>query len=324
MKKIFISFFLVACVTRGVAQSFPCISDYKITIVNNGGGNCPDTMIDGQLQSATGRVTLTFDADVDPNNLPLIMSVTSLDSNEVVSGIAFGAGTLNNKGTVSYCYYFGPNNNNNLKGRNGQFRFNIAYYLDGTLHAGCGDQIPLPVDFKSFSAVRSNRVVSLKWISASESQNLGFEVQRLIGVGNWQTITFIPSQAVANNPSELTYAFADENPTRGVSQYRIKQLDIDQNAKYSEIRAVRGLGQMAKTIVYPNPSLSGSKVNILFDERDGIRDVSLIDMSGRIIRQWKGFANNNLQIEKLLPGLYSLRFTLRETGEQSIEKIVVN
>ena len=81
---------------------------------------------------------------------------------------------------------------------------------------------------------------------------------------------------------------------------------------------------MAKTIVYPNPSLSGSKVNVIFDEKDGMRDVSLIDMSGRVIRQWKGFTNNNLQIENLTAGLYNLRVILRETGEQGIEKIVVN
>jgi hypothetical protein len=87
---------------------------------------------------------------------------------------------------------------------------------------------------------------------------------------------------------------------------------------------VRGLGQMGKMIVYPNPSFGGGKVSVIFDEKDGTRDISLVDMSGRVIRQWKGFTNNNLQIENLTPGLYNLRVVLRETGEQGIEKIVVN
>jgi len=51
---------------------------------------------------------------------------------------------------------------------------------------------------------------------------------------------------------------------------------------------------------------------------------SLIDMNGRAVKQWKNITNNNLQIENLTPGLYNLRIIIRETGEQAIEKIVVN
>jgi hypothetical protein len=81
---------------------------------------------------------------------------------------------------------------------------------------------------------------------------------------------------------------------------------------------------MAKTIIYPNPSVSGNKVNIVFEDADGTRDVSLIDINGRAVKQWKSITNNNLQIENLTPGFYNLRIMVRETGEQSIEKIVVN
>jgi hypothetical protein len=275
--------------------------------------------------SATGSVTLSFESAVDPNNLPVIVSVTSLDSNKIVEGVIFGPGTLKNNGTVSYCYYSGPNNNNNLLGHHGQFRFNIAYYVNGILRIGCGSQIPLPVNLKSFTALRSSNTVALKWTSASEYNNLGFEVQRLIGTGTWQTVSFVPTQAAGgNSTSELTYTYNDLNAIKGVSQYRIRQVDIDQRSKFSEIRAVRGIGQISKTIIYPNPSTSGGKLNVIFDDAEGTRDVSLIDMNGRLIKQWKDVTNNNLQIENLTPGFYNLRIMVRETGEQSIEKIVVN
>jgi hypothetical protein len=322
MKKTLLSFLLITATTLVFAQTFPCISDYK---VNNGGGSCADSVIDGQLQPPTGTVTITFDAAADPNNLAVIVSVTSLDSNKIVEGVVFGAGTLNSNGTVTYCYYVGPNNNNNLAGHNSQFRFNIAYRVNGILRAGCGEQIPLAVGLKSFTASRAGSAVNLKWTSVFELNNFGYEVQRLIGAGTWQTISFIGTQATGgNSASELTYAFSDQNTTKGVSQYRIKQVDINQRAKFSEIRAVRGFGQKAKTIVYPNPGVSGSKVNVLFDEEDGTRDVILIDMSGRVLRQWKGFTNTSLQIENLTPGIYNLKVTPRETGEQRIEKIVIN
>ena len=63
---------------------------------------------------------------------------------------------------------------------------------------------------------------------------------------------------------------------------------------------------------------------MVFEDVNGTRDVSLTDMSGRLIKQWTGITNNNLQIDNMTPGYYSLRVVIRETGEQSIEKIVVN
>jgi hypothetical protein len=319
MKKFLLSLLLISSVSLVFAQTtLPCVVDYRI---NNGGGQCP--AVNGI--SATGTVTLSFDGVIDPANIPIILSVaTAADPNNPIPGVSFGEGTLNNNGTVSYCYYVGPNNTNNLQGQHTEFFFHIAYQTPNGL-VPCGSQTPLPVSFKLFTASRSSSTVAIKWTTASETNNLGFEIQRLIGTGTWQTVSFVTSQAVNGYSStEVAYSFTDQNPTKGVSQYRIKQVDIDQRARFSEIRAVRGLGQMAKMIVYPNPSNSGSKVNVLFDEVDGTRDVSLIDLNGRVIRQWKNVSNNNLQIENLTPGFYNLRVILRETGEQSIEKIVVN
>jgi len=121
----------------------------------------------------------------------------------------------------------------------------------------------------------------------------------------------------------LNYSFNDLNTAKGISQYRLRAVDIDANSKFSEIRAVRGEGQAGKIIVYPNPSFDG-KVKVVFEDVNGTRDVSLTDMSGKLIRQWTGVTNNNLQIDNIAPGYYGLRVVIRETGEQSIEKLVVN
>jgi len=318
MKKFLLAFLLVASVGFALSQDLPCVVDYRI---NNGGGLCPD--LNGR--SATGTVMLFFDGTIDPLHIPLVVSVaTAADPNTPLTDITFGEGTLNNNASVTYCYYVGPGNTNNLAGHHLELSFKIAYNFGGSL-VPCGSQSPLPVNFKSFTASRNSSTVSIKWTTASEANNFGFEIQRLIGSGDWQTVSFVATKAVnGSSPTELAYSFTDQNGIKGITQYRIKQVDMDQRARFSEIRAVHGIGQMAKTIVYPNPSMSGSKVNILFGEKDGTRDVSLIDMSGRVIRQWKGFTNNNLQIENLSPGLYNLKVILRETGEQGVEKIVVN
>jgi hypothetical protein len=183
---------------------------------------------------------------------------------------------------------------------------------------------PLPVGLKSFTAVRNHSNVNVAWVTSYEQNSSGFEVQRQIGGGNWQTLAFVPTKAqYGYSKTDLSYNYTDVNSAKAISNYRIAMIDLDGKTKYSEIRSVRGEGQIGKIIVYPNPSFDG-KVKVVFDNVSGIRDISLMDVNGRIVKQWKDVSNNNLQIDNLTPGFYSLRVIIQETGEQSIEKIVVN
>lgn len=183
---------------------------------------------------------------------------------------------------------------------------------------------PLPIGLKYFNAQRSHTNVNISWITSYESNSRGFEIQRQIGGGNWQTIAFVPTKAVnGSSTSDLNYSYVDANNAKGISNYRIALVDLDGKSKLSDIRSVRGEGQIGKIIVYPNPSLDGV-VKVVFDDATAMRDVSLMDATGRTVKQWKDLSNNNLQIDNLTPGFYSLRVVIKETGEQSIEKIVVN
>ncbi len=183
---------------------------------------------------------------------------------------------------------------------------------------------PLPVTFASFNATRNKNNVILKWETASEQNNRGFDVQRFIGSGNWESVAFVSSRSAnGSSTTPLNYEFTDINTTKGISQYRILQVDMDGKSSYSMIRSIRGEGQTGKTILYPNPSNNG-KVNIVFEDGNVTRDVTLIDMNGRTVKQWKGTSNNNIQMENLNAGFYTVLINNRETGEQTNEKIIVN
>lgn len=186
----------------------------------------------------------------------------------------------------------------------------------------CADA-PLPVSLRSFTATRNNSTVNLKWETVSEKDSRGFFIERNLGNGAWQTLGFVPTKALhGNSNSSLSYTYTDMNDAKGIIQYRLRQVDIDGKHAYSPIRAVRAPGQKLKTIVYPNPSADG-KVNVAFPDTDAPRDVSLSDMNGRIIKQWKGVRSNYLQIDNLMAGFYTIRIIDTESGEQSVEKIVV-
>jgi hypothetical protein len=195
---------------------------------------------------------------------------------------------------------------------------------------GCTDQLNikqecnfLPVSLSHFIASRNNDDVDLDWETVSEQNNTGFEVQRRIGNGGFETISFVESKAPdGNSNSRLSYSYTDLNTTDGITQYRLRQVDFDNRSTYSDIRAVRGGSQKAKTIIYPSPSSIGM-VNVVFEETEVTRDVSLIDMSGRIVRQWNSIRSNNIQITDLTRGVYSLRIADRDDGTQTIEKFIV-
>ena len=182
---------------------------------------------------------------------------------------------------------------------------------------------PLPVTLSSFTATRSSSNVLVKWQTSSEKNSDGFAIERNIN-GVWTEVGFVPSQAVGGSSDGiLNYSFVDANNLKGIAQYRIRQVDFDAKFTYSEVRSVRGLGQAASMIVYPNPSNDG-KLNITFSEGSGVRNVSVMDMSGRTVKQINGITNNNITVENLMPGIYTVRVSVPETGEQDVQKVVVN
>ncbi|HMK16959.1 MAG TPA: T9SS type A sorting domain-containing protein [Chitinophagaceae bacterium] len=182
----------------------------------------------------------------------------------------------------------------------------------------------LPVSLRSFTAVRNNSTVLLKWETVTEENSRGFYIERNLGNNTWQTLGFVSTKAIrGNSTSSLDYEYSDiSNTAKGITQYRLRQVDIDGKHAYSPIRAIRAGSQKGKTIVYPNPSSDG-RVNVVFADVNTIRDVSLMDMNGRVMKQWKGVGNNNIQIDNLMAGFYTIRIIDTNTGEQTVEKIVV-
>jgi hypothetical protein len=190
--------------------------------------------------------------------------------------------------------------------------------------AECPADIILPVTFKAFSASRKDNSVGLTWTTATEINNKGFNVERLIGRGEWEVVGFVASKAFnGNSTTDLSYNFTDVNPTRSTTIYRLRQTDIDGRVKYSETRQVRGNGENARTLVYPNPTSDGS-VTIVFDEANISRNVVVSDMNGRMIQQWRNISNNSVKVNNLQPGMYLVRITDLQTGTQVSEKILVN
>jgi len=92
----------------------------------------------------------------------------------------------------------------------------------------------IPVELVSFSADVINDKVHLNWVTASETNNYGFEIHRSTQNNNeWATIGFVPGFGTTTEIH--SYSFTDSDVQTGKYNYRLKQLDYDGSFTYSEI-----------------------------------------------------------------------------------------
>jgi hypothetical protein len=181
---------------------------------------------------------------------------------------------------------------------------------------------PLPVSFKSFSAIRNNQSVSLKWETASEQNDKGFYVQRNVN-GEWKNVAFVFSRADGGNSDQvLSYAYNDPNNYSAISYYRLLQVDLDGNGKYSEIRTVKGQEQSSKLMLFPNPGTNG-KINVMFSNETSTKEVIVYDANGRIVKSYKNVVGDNLMIDQLKPGVYNVQVKNNNTQIVSSEKFII-
>jgi hypothetical protein len=180
----------------------------------------------------------------------------------------------------------------------------------------------LPVKLQSFTANRSRQQVAVKWSTASEQDVQGFNLLRQTANNEWKVIAFVPTQAAGGNSSQtLTYQYTDLNAFKGISQYRLQEVSTGGKTSLSEIKMVRGEEQPSKLTLFPNPSVDG-RASLVFDNAS-VRDIRVVDMSGRTVKQLNGITNTNITIDNLKSGFYNVQVIDRVTNEIVIEKLIV-
>ncbi|GAA4027278.1 hypothetical protein GCM10022409_09050 [Hymenobacter glaciei] len=198
--------------------------------------------------------------------------------------------------------------------------------LAGTYIVG-DQQAPLPVELTRFEARRpaNQPRAELRWATASEKNNLGFEVQRQDeGQTTFRRVGFVAGQGTASAPHE--YAFSDPNDFQGLSYYRLKQVDQDGTATFSPVRSVAGLpaGAPFTLSVYPNPAHATATIEASGPVPAGLQ-LQLYSADGRLVwaATWeKPRATTLLPVDGLAEGVYWLRYHSDE-GRSGTLKIQV-
>ena len=112
----------------------------------------------------------------------------------------------------------------------------------------------IPVELASFTALAAGNTVELSWVTATELNNLGFEVERKTESANWTDVGFV--NGYGTTTENQIYSFVDRNLSPGAYSYRLKQIDFDGSFKYYELAETIEIGSLKSYSLsqnYPNP-----------------------------------------------------------------------
>lgn len=176
----------------------------------------------------------------------------------------------------------------------------------------------LPVELISFKAALMANGININWITASETNNSHFEVERSSDGMEFESIGSVPGNGSIYEAQ--TYEFADFIPQKGINYYRLKQVDFDGVFEYSMVISVN-ISEEASIIIAPNPVQQNSELRIIGSSMNDI-DFVLMDMTGQVVRSYQNLDENIITINDLSPGIYL--YQIRQNNQVlKIDKLVI-
>jgi hypothetical protein len=192
--------------------------------------------------------------------------------------------------------------------------------LDGTL----------PVELVSFvSSLSNGKDVKLNWVTSSEMNNAGFEIQRKDNNSEFKKIGFVKGNN--NTNSNSYYSFEDKNLNTGKYSYRLKQIDNNGNFEYFTLSNTVEVGTPNKYNLsqnYPNPFNPVTKISYSIAIAGQVT-LKVYDMTGKEIKtlvnevKSAGFYTVDFSGANLASGIYLYKISAgnySETKKMSLIK----
>lgn len=188
--------------------------------------------------------------------------------------------------------------------------------------------VVVPVELTSFTAVVSGNTVNLNWVTASETNNQGFEVQRKVGdEGEFAAVAF--KSGMGSTTERVEYTFADDISGLNADKiyYRLKQIDFGGQFEYSDEVEVNTQFVADSYLLhqnYPNPF--NPSTAITFDmPADNFVTISVYNSLGQQVTElYSGFTaagrhTVNFNASELGSGIY---YAVMKTADNSFRQTV--
>jgi hypothetical protein len=174
----------------------------------------------------------------------------------------------------------------------------------------------VPVELTSFTGKYVGNTVQLKWSTATELNNLGFDVQRSIAGKPFVSVGFVQGKGTTTEKNNYTYVDNSISPNT-VYSYRLKQIDLDGSYSFA------GVVNLGKSLPlhfelnqnYPNPFNPSTKISFDLPVNSNI-SLDIYNLVGeKVMSIYKGEleAGNhtyNVNGSDLSSGIYVYRLTV--------------
>ena len=186
----------------------------------------------------------------------------------------------------TYVAYGGPTN---LWGTTWNFsdinNVNFGAFINARIYNGRAEvdhmritvftQSVLPIELIDFFALSKEHEVECSWLTASELNSDYYLIQRSPDGFVWEDLGKV--LAAGNSNDLLSYSYIDDRPLSNISYYRLKQVDLDGQFEYSDVKSVNRDSKLSA--VYPNPTQNWA--NIRFEEKQ--ESVQIVNALGQVI-----------------------------------------
>lgn len=200
-----------------------------------------------------------------------------------------------------------------------------SQYTDVFEYIGCGDLPVIPVELTLFTATKLGNDIDLRWQTATEQNNMGFDIERSADNISFTKIGFVNGYGTTTEP--MSYSFVDEN-VYGTLYYRLRQVDFDGTATFSQVIEVDAGPITSYELAqnYPNPFNPATNISYMIPEA-GIVKLAVYDVLGNEIAV--------LVNEHQKPGQYEVTFdaagftsgvyfyTLQSNGFSATKKLML-
>lgn len=159
------------------------------------------------------------------------------------------------------------------------------------------------VDFQVKSVSTSNQV-QLNWKIVENRNHKGYFVEYSYNGNSWEELGFVNGSG--KTEGESAYKFTMGKVFTGTVYFRVKQLELNGSANYSEIKKLNFNSNDNQLKLWPNPVAALLQINT--GDKSG--RVNIIDPSGRVIKSLALSAGiNRIVVGDLNRGLYMITFT---------------
>lgn len=180
---------------------------------------------------------------------------------------------------------------------------------------------PVPVELISFTAQCNSNAVLIKWATASEQNNAGFEIEKSSDGIKFNKIAFVNGTGNSNLVGK--YDYTDPETGTSAAFYRIKQIDKDGKFQYTQVVKTTCI-QRTNLSAYPNPASNILKV--AFDSRVKNGEVQVLGLKGVVHKKilFHSLQEGKLEINvsSLLPGTYLIRLQSADLIEPEVVKFL--